>query len=94
MMPKAASLRTPKWVKMLGRSEARTAPKPIRILWVVKPMSRCSLGNLSATSARNGSMEILIEASRIHNMPAAIHKDEEEGIQKSAKQESTAPKKK
>ena len=47
------------------------APTPIKKLCMANPVVRCLDGRLSPTNARKGSIEILIDASRIHNIPAA-----------------------
>jgi hypothetical protein len=46
---------------------------------------------LSPTQARNGSIEILMEASMIQRMPAAIHSDGELGMSTSAREAMMAP---
>jgi hypothetical protein len=76
---------------MPGSTEATTAPSPINKLCMAKPRVRCSSGSMSATNARNGSMLMLIDASRIHNKPAAIHSADTRGIRISAAELSSAP---
>jgi hypothetical protein len=68
-----------------------TAPSPTKRLCVAKPRVRWLSGNRSATKARNGSMLMLIDASRIHRSPAAIHSAEQLGINTSAKELRIAP---
>ena len=46
---------------------------------------------MSATKARNGSIEMLIEASSIQSRPAAIHSALDVGIRKSAIEARMAP---
>jgi hypothetical protein len=58
---------------------------------MTKPVVRCDTGSLSATNARNGSIEMLIDASRIHSRPAAIHSVEEVGMKNSAVDARIAP---
>ena len=58
------------------------------------PRVLCSSGSLSATKARNGSIEMLIEESNIQSNPAAIHKDELLGIKINAIELKIAPTKK
>ena len=58
---------------------------------MAKPVVRCRWGSMSPTNARNGSMEILIEASMIHSMPAAIHRVGELGMKNRATVVHTAP---
>ena len=58
---------------------------------MAKPRVRCSSGSRSATKARNGSMLMLMEASRIHSSPAAIHSAEQRGIRISASELRIAP---
>ena len=60
--------------------DAATAPVPMRKLCIAKPVVRCSEGRLSPTKARNGSMEMLMEASMIHSMPAATQRVGELGM--------------
>ena len=91
-MPSPAVLGIPnQLVKMYGNAEATTAPKPIKKLCMANPIVRCSEGRLSPTKARNGSMEILMEASIIHNMPAAIHSAGELGMTNNASVVKMAP---
>ena len=71
--------------------EAATAPVPMRKLCIAKPVVRCSEGRLSPTNARNGSMEMLMEASMIQSMPAATHSAGELGITSSAAEARIAP---
>ena len=62
-----------KLVRSQGSAEATTAPRPMKRLCMAKPAVRWPSGSMSATKARNGSMLMLMEASRIQSMPAAIH---------------------
>jgi len=57
-----------------GSADATMAPMPIKKLCIAKPRVRWFFGRLSPTNARNGSIEMLILASMIHSMPAAIHR--------------------
>jgi len=68
-----------------------TAPNPINRLCMAKPRVRCCSGSRSATKARKGSMLMLIEASRTHSKPAAIHSAEQCGMRMSAAELSRAP---
>ena len=61
---------------------------------MAKPTLRCSLGNMSPTNARKGSMLTFTDASRIHSRPAAIHKALEFGIANNARLAKIAPNKK
>jgi hypothetical protein len=54
----------------------------------------CSEGSISPTKALNGSIEILIDASIIHNIPAAIQRAGEFGMKIIAIDASKAPTKK
>ena len=63
-------------------------------LCMAKPEVRWAGVSLSPTNARNGSIEILIDASSIHNIPPAIHKVGELGITKRASVANMAPIKK
>ena len=90
------ALPTPRWtcsqlVIIHGMAEATTAPTPMKKLCMANPDVRCSSGSRSATNARNGSMEMLIDASRIHSKPAAIHSAEQLGIRISASVDRIAP---
>ena len=49
---------------------------------------------MSPTKARNGSMVTLMDASRIHRVPAATHRAGEFGMAIRAKVVQMAPKKK
>ena len=60
-------------------------------LCVANPVVRCAEPRLSPTKARNGSIEMLMEASMIQSMPAAIHRAVEFGIAISASEASMAP---
>ena len=87
-----ASLLTPNRVaSSQGRTDATTAPVPIRKLCMANPVARCSEGRLSPTNARNGSMVMLIEASMIQSTPAATQSDGEFGIATSAREARIAP---
>ena len=66
----------------MASTDAITAPVPIKKLCVAKPVVRCSEGSMSPTKALKGSIEILIDASIIHSIPAAIHNTGEFGINK------------
>src|ERR1041385_258176 len=74
-----------------GSAEAITAPDPMKKLCIAKPRVRSDAGSRSATNARNGSMEILIEASRIQSSPAAIQRPLDIGIAMSAQELRMAP---
>jgi hypothetical protein len=60
-------------------------------LWVANPAVRRGPSRLSATNARNGSIEMLMLASRIQSNAAAIATVGESGIRKSAIDERIAP---
>ena len=60
-------------------------------LWKANPAVRCSSGSISATNARNGSMETLMEASNTHSSPAATHKAGELGTISRASDARIAP---
>src|SRR5262245_30320170 len=72
------------FVNIHGIADAITAPSPMKRLCIAKPRVRCSDGSRSATKARNGSIEMLIDASRIQSRPAAIQSALEFGIAISA----------
>src|SRR5210317_2283855 len=72
--PGSASLLTPSLEMKSGRFEATQVLIPMMSVCTTNPKERWLSGSLSATKARNGSMEMFIEASRIHKPPAAIHK--------------------
>ena len=71
--------------------EATTAPVPMRKLCMANPVVRCSDGRLSPTKARNGSIEMLMEASMIQRTPAATHSAGEFGMASSASEARMAP---
>ena len=71
--------------------EATTAPVPMKKLCIAKPVVRCSEGRLSPTKARNGSIEMLMEASMIHSIPAATHRVGELGMITRAREARMAP---
>ena len=72
LAPSAAELTLNQLRSMKGSMPAMTAPRPMKKLCIAKPMPRCSSGSLSATKARNGSIEMLIEASSTQSRPAAM----------------------
>src|ERR1041384_6451420 len=74
-----------------GSAEAITAPDPMKKLCIAKPRVRSDASRRSATNARNGSMEMLIEASRIQRSPAAIQRLLDIGIAMSAQELRMAP---
>jgi len=63
-------------------------------LCIENPMVLCSDGSISPTKALKGSMEIFIEASIIHSIPAAIQRTGEFGIISKASEARIAPDKK
>jgi hypothetical protein len=71
--------------------EATTAPAPMKKLCMAKPVVRCTEGRLSPTKARNGSIEMLMEASMIHSIPAATHSAGELGMATRASEARMAP---
>src|SRR5690606_30155159 len=72
--PEGAASLTPSLEIIQGRLLATQVPIPMINVWTTNPYERWESGNLSATKARKGSMEILMDASKIHKNPAAIHK--------------------
>jgi hypothetical protein len=64
---------------------------PMKNDCMTKPAVRWSVSSLSATKARNGSIETLIEASRIQSSPAAIQRSPESGMKKRATLARMAP---
>ena len=58
---------------------------------ITKPAVRCDASSLSATNARNGSIEMLIDASRIQSSAAAIQSVLDVGMKKSAIDARIAP---
>ncbi len=79
------------FVMIHGSDEAMTAPSPMKIDCMAKPRVRCSSGSRSATKARNGSMLMLMDASRIQSSPAAIQSADERGIKINARELRIAP---
>ncbi len=60
-------------------------------LCIAKPVGRCRGESWSPTKARKGSIEMLIEASSTHSVPAAIQSVGEFGITSSASVVNSAP---
>src|SRR5262249_34853824 len=82
---------TPRRLKSNGRPFARLAPTPMKNDCITKPAVRCDASSLSATNARNGSIEMLIDASRIQRRVAAIQSAVDVGMMKSAIEARIAP---
>ena len=61
---------------------------------MANPLVLCSDGSMSPTKALKGSIEILIDASIIHNIPAATHNTGEFGMIRRASEARIAPTKK
>src|ERR1700738_553164 len=93
-MPLAVLPVTPEYLKMYGSALARVAPTPMKKLCITKPTVRWSGFNLSATKARNGSMLMLMLASKIHRKLAAILTLVESGMTNNARLDKSAPTKK
>ncbi len=74
------SVRPKRLVSRYGMADATTAPRPMKMLCMANPLVRWSSGSISATKARNGSMLMLMDASRIQSSPAAIHSTDEFGM--------------
>ena len=72
----------------------RLLPIPIKKLCIENPTVRCSDGSISPTNALKGSIEIFIDASIIHSIPAATQRVGEFGIKIIAIDASKAPTKK
>ena len=90
-MPLAVLPLTPSCPSTYGSALARLAPMPMKSDCITKPDVRCSGGSLSATNARNGSIEMLIDASSTHSRLAAIHSVVDIGMMKSASEARMAP---
>jgi hypothetical protein len=58
---------------------------------ITNPAVRCDASSLSATNARNGSIEMLMDASRIQRSAAAIHRVLDVGMMNSAIEARIAP---
>src|SRR5690606_17020859 len=71
--PMGAASLTPSLDIIQGRLLATQVPIPIINVCTTKPYERWESGSLSATKALKGSIEILMDASKIHKNPAAIH---------------------
>ena len=82
---------TPIQLKRKGSALARLAPTPMKNDCITKPAVRWLGLSLSATKARKGSIEMLMEASRIQSRLAAIHSVLDVGMTKSAIEARTAP---
>ncbi|MDR7920511.1 Maf family protein, partial [Escherichia coli] len=57
-----------------GKAEANTAPMPMKNTCIAKPAVRWLSGTRSATSARNGSIAMLIEAVSTHSIRLATQR--------------------
>jgi hypothetical protein len=90
-MPLAVAPSTPSQRSSQGSALAMLAPTPMKNDCITKPAVRCWTLSLSATKARNGSIEMLMEASRIQSRLAAIHSEVEVGMKKSATEARIAP---
>src|SRR5260221_2461817 len=71
-MPLAVLPWTPSHPRRNGSALAKLAPMPMNSDCITKPDVRCETSSLSATNARNGSIETLMEASRTQSSVAAI----------------------
>ena len=79
------------FVIIYGSADAITAPVPMKKLCIEKPIVLCSFGSISPTKARKGSIEMFMEASIIHNIPAATQSRGELGINIIAVEARIAP---
>jgi len=61
------------------------------LLCITNPAVRWDTASLSATNARNGSIEMLMDASRIQSSVAAIHSALDVGMTNSAIDARMAP---
>jgi hypothetical protein len=93
-MPSTGTLDTPMWEKMVGSSEAITAPQPMKKVCIAKPAVCCETSSLSPTKARNGSIDTLIAASIIHSTATAIHRRRNSASGTGRIAASSAPRKK
>ena len=82
---------TPSLRNISGSALAMAAPAPMKNDCMTKPVVRCSGTSLSATKARNGSIEMLTLASRSHRKSTAISTNDEYGMKKSASAVRMAP---
>ena len=80
-----------RFVRIHGNSEPTIEAAPMKNVWTAKPLVRCSSDSMSPTNARMGSMVMLIDASSIHNMPAATHRVGEFGRTNKASDARIAP---
>jgi len=90
-MPLAVSPDTPSVLRMSGSALARLAPRPMNSDCITKPAVRCEVSSLSATKARNGSIDTLIDASSTQRRLAAIHNEVDVGMMNSAIDARIAP---
>src|SRR6185436_12811165 len=93
-MPLAVLPETPIHRSTNGSAFAKLAPTPMNKDCMTKPVVRCLTSSLSATNARKGSMEMLIDASSTHRRLAAIQSDDDVGMKNSAIEARIAPVKK
>ena len=90
-MPLAVLPDTPSLLRMSGSALARLAPMPMNSDCMTKPAVRCDVFSLSATKARNGSIEMLIEASSTQSRLAAIQSELDVGMTNRAIDARIAP---
>ena len=90
-IPLAVFPATPSLLSTNGSAFAKLAPRPMNSDCITKPAVRCEVFSLSATNARNGSIETLIDASSTHSRLAAIQSVVDVGMMNSAIDAKIAP---
>ena len=70
---------------------ASTAPAPVNMLWIRKPLGICVLRSRSEINARYGSMEVLFPASTSQRQITAIHSAVTSGKRNKMRIMTTAP---
>ena len=90
-IPLAVLPATPSLLMMNGSALARLAPMPMNSDCMTKPFVRCDVSSLSATKARNGSIDMLIEASSTQSRLAAIQREVDVGMTNRAIEARIAP---
>ena len=90
-IPLAVLPDTPIQLRRKGSAFARLAPMPMKNDCITNPAVRWLTGSLSATKARKGSIEMLMDASRIQRSVAAIQRALDVGMMKSAVEARMAP---
>jgi hypothetical protein len=90
-IPLGVSPTTPRRLSTHGSALARLAPTPMNSDCMTNPEVRCGPSSLSATKARNGSIDTLMLASSTQSSEAAMSTEVLVGITNRATDARTAP---